>query len=168
MNKKETSNCRKHVLNELKVAFSLIKENYKYIKYAENEREEILGAGEWLLDNIYLIEKEYKSIKENMPREYFDNLNKINEEDENPRVLEYAKEYINRKRLLFAALHAFHEKFRVGMAVIPRRLEPFVGGVWVLGTALAHEGQLSQEVLCVGVSIVRGLPQVFRRSRSVF
>ena len=97
MNKKETSNCRKHVLNELKVAFSLIKENYKYIKYAENEREEILGAGEWLLDNIYLIEKEYKSIKENMPREYFDNLNKINEEDENPRVLEYAKEYINRK-----------------------------------------------------------------------
>ena len=32
-----------------------------------------------------------------MPREYFDNLNKINEEDENPRVLEYAKEYINRK-----------------------------------------------------------------------
>ena len=40
MNKKETSNCRKHVLNELKVAFSLIKENYKYIKYAENERED--------------------------------------------------------------------------------------------------------------------------------
>ena len=53
------------------------------------------------------------------------------------------------------------------MAVIPRRREPFVGGVHVLGNALAHEGQLSQEVLCVGVSIVRGLPQVFRRSRSV-
>ena len=53
------------------------------------------------------------------------------------------------------------------MAVIPRRREPFVGGVHVLGNALAHEGQLSQEVLCVGVSIVRGLPQVFHRSRSV-
>ena len=71
-------------------------------------------------------------------------------------------------RLLFAALHAFHEKFRVGVAVIPRRREPFIGGVHVLWNALAHEGQLSQEVLCVGVSIVRGLPQIFRRSRSVF
>lgn len=69
---------------------------------------------------------------------------------------------------MFAALHAFHEKFRVGVAVISRRREPFVGGVHVFGNALAHEGQLPQEVLCVGVSIVRGLPQVFRRSRSVF
>lgn len=32
-------------------------------------------------------------------------------------------------RLLFAALHAFHEKIRVGVTVIPRRREPFVGGV---------------------------------------
>ena len=71
-------------------------------------------------------------------------------------------------RLLFAALHAFHEKFRVGVAVIPRRREPFVGGVHVFGNTLAHEGQLSQQILRIGVSIVRGLPQVFRRSRSVF
>jgi len=70
-------------------------------------------------------------------------------------------------RLLFAALHAFHEKFRIAVAVISRRREPFVGGVWVLGNALTHEGQLAQQVLGVGVSIVRGLPQVFRRSRSV-
>ena len=63
-------------------------------------------------------------------------------------------------RLLFAALHAFHEKFCIAVAVIPRRRKPFVGGVRVLGNALAHEGQLSQEVLCVGVSIVRGLPQI--------
>ena len=42
-------------------------------------------------------------------------------------------------RLLFAALHALHEKFRVGVTVSPRRREPFVGGVWVLGNALAHE-----------------------------
>ena len=71
-------------------------------------------------------------------------------------------------RLLFAALHAFHEKFRVGVAVIPRRREPFVGGVWVLGNTLAHEGQLAQQILGVGVSIVCGPPQIFRRSRSVF
>ena len=63
-------------------------------------------------------------------------------------------------RLLFAALHAFHEKFRVGVAVIPRRREPFIGGVHVLWNALAHEGQLSQEVLCVGAAVIRGLPQI--------
>ncbi len=71
-------------------------------------------------------------------------------------------------RLLFAALHAFHEKFRVGMAVIPRRREPFVGGVHVFGNALAHEGQLSQQILGICAAVIRGLPQVFRRSRSVF
>ena len=43
------------------------------------------------------------------------------------------------RRLLFAALHAFHEKFRVGVAVIPRRREPFVGGICVIRNALAHE-----------------------------
>ena len=50
-------------------------------------------------------------------------------------------------RLLFAALHAFHEKFRVGVTVSPRRREPFVGGVRVLGTALAHEVQLYRAAL---------------------
>lgn len=97
MNKMETSNCRKHVLIELKSAFSLINRNYKYIKSVDNEGEEILGAGEWLLDNIYLIEKEYRSIRENMPREYFDNLHKESKESEIPKILEYAKEYIHIK-----------------------------------------------------------------------
>ena len=63
-------------------------------------------------------------------------------------------------RLLFAALHAFHEKFCIAVAVIPRRREPFVGGVHVLRNALTHEGQLAQQVLCVDVSIVCGLPQI--------
>ena len=63
-------------------------------------------------------------------------------------------------RLLFAALHAFHEKFRVGVAVIPRRREPFVGGVHVLRNALTHEGQLAQQVLGVGAAVIRGLPQI--------
>ena len=54
------------------------------------------------------------------------------------------------------------------MAVIPRRREPFVGGVHVLRNALTHEGQLSQQILGVGTAVIRGLPQVFHRSRSVF
>lgn len=36
----------------------------------------------------------------------------------------------------------------------------FVGGVHVLRNALAHKGQLSQEVLCIGAAVIRGLPQI--------
>lgn len=53
-------------------------------------------------------------------------------------------------RLLFAALHAFHKKFCVGVAVTPRRREPFVGGVHVLRNALPHEGHAATQIsLCV-------------------
>ena len=91
--------CRKNLLHELNLAFKEIKRNYKYIKSLSKAGEEILGSGEWLLDNIYLIEKEYKNIKENMPREYFDNLPLFNEGDiQNvPRILIIAKEYIKKK-----------------------------------------------------------------------
>lgn len=57
MSTRETKNCRRHVLQELKLGFAQIKENYKYIKELSNMEEEVLGSGEWLLDNIYLIEK---------------------------------------------------------------------------------------------------------------
>ena len=40
----------------------------------------VLGASEWLLDNIYLIEKEYKGIKMEMPIDYFKGLPSISRE----------------------------------------------------------------------------------------
>ena len=52
----------REVLSELNNGFSKIKNNYKYIKSLSKQGEEVLSSGEWLLDNIYLIEKEYKSI----------------------------------------------------------------------------------------------------------
>nr|WP_106058387.1 glucoamylase family protein [Clostridium vincentii] len=96
---KENTKCRKHVLNELNLGFTQIKENYKYIKDLARNKGEIIGSGEWLLDNIYLIEKEYKNIKKNMPKEYFDNLPLYKGEDTNqiPRILIYAKEFIKIK-----------------------------------------------------------------------
>ena len=99
MSIKENAQCRKHVLNELKLGFTQIKENYKYIKDLARDKEEIIGSGEWLLDNIYLIEKEYKNIKKNMPKEYFDTLPVLKGEDTNeiPRILIYAKEFIKIK-----------------------------------------------------------------------
>jgi len=96
---KENAQYRKHILNELKLGFTEIKENYKYIKDLARNKEEIIGSGEWLLDNIYLIEKEYKNIKKDMPKEYFDNLPVVEGQEANkiPRILIYAKEYIKIK-----------------------------------------------------------------------
>ncbi len=37
--------------------------NYKYIVSLDEDINMTVPAGEWLLDNIYLIEKEYKDIK---------------------------------------------------------------------------------------------------------
>ena len=91
MNTNDNPNSRKNILHELKLGYSKIKDNYKYIRNLAMDKEEIIGSGEWLLDNIYLIEKEYKSIKHNMPKEYFNNLP---EGDGIPRILELAKEFI--------------------------------------------------------------------------
>ena len=86
----------REVLSELNNGFSKIKNNYKYIKSLSKQGEEVLGSGEWLLDNIYLIEKEYKAIKENMPHDYFYNLPYLDENigDAIPRIYFYAKEFI--------------------------------------------------------------------------
>ena len=100
MSEKKTNSCRKHVLHGLKFTFKEINENYRFIKKLDSIGEEIIGSGQWLLDNIYLIEKEYKSIKHNMPKTYFDNLPLANDYDERvPRVLSLIKEYTDSNRL---------------------------------------------------------------------
>ena len=46
---------RKNILKELKDSLIKIKDTHSYIKKLSNEKEEIIGGGQWLLDNIYLI-----------------------------------------------------------------------------------------------------------------
>lgn len=65
---------RKNVLRELSDGFSCIHDNFKYFKTLNKNKVRICGAAEWLLDNIYLIEKEYKCVKKCMPLEYFKSL----------------------------------------------------------------------------------------------
>lgn len=65
---------RKNVLRELADGFSCIHDNFKYFKTLNKHKVKIVGAAEWLLDNIYLIEKEYKCVKKSMPLEYFKSL----------------------------------------------------------------------------------------------
>lgn len=101
MDKNDSLNGRKNVLNELKLSFMNIKDTYAYLKILSKEGEEIISAGNWLLDNIYLIEKEYKAIKVNMPKSYFQNLyveNEINSDIKLPRIYICAKEMIYRNK----------------------------------------------------------------------
>ena len=65
---------RKNVLRELADGFSCIHDNFKYFKTLNKNKIKVIGAAEWLLDNIYLIEKEYKCVKKCMPLDYFKSL----------------------------------------------------------------------------------------------
>ena len=70
---------RKNVLKELAEGFSCIHDNFKYFSKLSKDGYKVLGASEWLLDNIYLIEKEYKAIKVEMPIDYFKGLSSVGE-----------------------------------------------------------------------------------------
>ena len=39
-----------------------------------DDKQDMVPAAEWLLDNLYLIQKEYKDVKYNMPESYYKNL----------------------------------------------------------------------------------------------
>ena len=92
MKKNNSYGVRKNVLKELADGFSCIHENFKYFSKLSKSGYKVLGACEWLLDNIYLIEKEYKAIKIEMPMDYFKGLPSIGDE---PRIFVVAKDYIN-------------------------------------------------------------------------
>lgn len=74
LGKNDYYELRKNVLRELADGFSCIHDNFKYFKTLNKNKVRICGAAEWLLDNIYLIEKEYKCVKKCMPLEYFKSL----------------------------------------------------------------------------------------------
>lgn len=95
MRDKDSLSCRKAVIAELNQAFKGIVHNHKYLNKQFKQGEEIIGSGEWLLDNIYLIEKEYKAIKFNLPSSYFDNLPSENKNGAGcPRIYDLAKECV--------------------------------------------------------------------------
>lgn len=88
-------NSRKTVLMELNEAFKGILHNHKYLNKLMRQGEEVIPSAEWILDNIYLIEKEFKTIKHNLPYSYFDNLPTIEIDGVSyPRIYSLAKDYI--------------------------------------------------------------------------
>jgi cyclic beta-1,2-glucan synthetase len=55
-------------------SFREILKSYEYINRTAAGKREVVPGAEWLLDNLYLIEKEYKDIKHNIPQYYIRNL----------------------------------------------------------------------------------------------
>jgi cyclic beta-1,2-glucan synthetase len=70
----KNTNCRRKLIRNLDSSYKKIIKGYDYIDKDVKNRREIVPAAEWLLDNLYLIEKEYKAIKHDMPESYYKNL----------------------------------------------------------------------------------------------
>ncbi|OFI07442.1 N,N'-diacetylchitobiose phosphorylase [Clostridium acetireducens DSM 10703] len=64
----------KKLMKSLDESYKHILEDYYYLDEDSKNKIEIVPAGEWLLDNLYLIEKEYKDIKRSMPKKYYKDL----------------------------------------------------------------------------------------------
>jgi hypothetical protein len=68
------ANCRKKLMESLDKSYKGILKTYEYIDKEAKYKREVVPAAEWMLDNLYLIEKEYKDIKHNMPTSYYKGL----------------------------------------------------------------------------------------------
>ncbi|KHD37627.1 NdvB [Clostridium acetobutylicum] len=58
---------RSVLIKKLDRSYKGLLRGYEYFDREIRNKKEIVPAAEWLLDNLYLIEKEYKDIKHNMP-----------------------------------------------------------------------------------------------------
>ncbi|MEW8957349.1 MAG: cyclic beta 1-2 glucan synthetase, partial [Clostridium sp.] len=73
----EIGHCskRRNTLREgLKTTYKNIVKNHHYLESLYKNSIKLSGGSQWLLDNIYLIEKEYKKVVSNMPNRYYHNL----------------------------------------------------------------------------------------------
>ena len=99
--KNNSDNLKRNILKELSKSYSSINNSYKYFKKLSKNKYKIIESANWILDNLYLIEREYKNIKQSMGNEYFKALptlsrnNKKKEVYDVPRIFNIAQNYIN-------------------------------------------------------------------------
>ena len=66
--------CKKKLIDSLDKNYKSILHGYNFFNMEIKNRKDIVFCAEWLLDNLYLIKKEYKDIKNNMPGNYYRDL----------------------------------------------------------------------------------------------
>jgi cellobiose phosphorylase len=67
-------NSKRKIKKSLDNSFNTILRGYEYIDGEIKHKREVIPVAEWLMDNIYLIEKEYKDIKNNISDDYYKKL----------------------------------------------------------------------------------------------
>lgn len=89
---------QRKLIRSLNKSYEEIISSYEYISKVLEGKRELVPAAEWLLDNFYLIEKEYKDIKYTISRNYFGNLPVIDKGIMKgyPRIYSIAAEIISR------------------------------------------------------------------------
>lgn len=66
--------CKKKLIDSLDKNYNSILRGYNFFNTEVRNRKDVIFCAEWLLDNWYLIKKEYKDIKVNMPSNYYKEL----------------------------------------------------------------------------------------------
>ncbi len=65
---------RKAVMKSLNKSYEKIVHGYEFTANEAESRKDIMSCARWLLDNFYMIDKEYRDIKASMPEAYYKNL----------------------------------------------------------------------------------------------
>ncbi|MGL5417300.1 MAG: GH36-type glycosyl hydrolase domain-containing protein [Clostridium sp.] len=71
MGKNEFKKHRRNLLKDLNIAYNSLREGYKRINICIKNGGVKTTASEWILDNTYLLEREFNFVKKNMPEKYF-------------------------------------------------------------------------------------------------
>ncbi|KAA8669438.1 cyclic beta 1-2 glucan synthetase [Clostridium sp. WLY-B-L2] len=89
--------CKKKLMRSLNREYKSILDGCDFFESEIKGKIEVASCAEWLLDNLYLIKKEYKDIKANMTESYYRNLPVIKEGIMKgyPRIYYIAKEMLS-------------------------------------------------------------------------
>jgi cyclic beta-1,2-glucan synthetase len=104
------------VLSELDRASEVLSQVRRDFSQAERLEQNVSTAGEWILDNTYIVEGHIQEVKRNLPRNYYQNLPVLEEGPDKglPRVYVVARElvYLTDGRLDRAIIRAFLEAYQ--------------------------------------------------------
>jgi cellobiose phosphorylase len=72
--KDSVKNFRRNLIRNLNASYNKIVESYNFIAGETDISREVIPCARWLLDNFYLIQKEYRNIRYNMTDKYYKSL----------------------------------------------------------------------------------------------
>lgn len=109
---------KKNIIRRLDLSYESILRGYEYIDRDIRNNREIVPAAEWLLDNLYLIEKEYKDIRHNMSESFYKELPIINKGSLKglPRIYHLSNELISHtdgrvdENIILSFINAYEER----------------------------------------------------------